>query len=76
MKNFKWNTDEGQFQYIGDLTKNTIYLIRTADKVVYWYDKSLDQYTLVLVNVNGDIVEHFDSEGELAVYLKQRDLLD
>ena len=76
MKNFKWDDKEKQFVYTGDLTKNTNYFIRVCEKVVYWFDTTSELWTLVFVDVRGDIVEHFNFESELKIYLKQHDLLD
>ena len=76
MKNFKWDSENNQYVYTSDKSKNTTYFIRACEKSIYWLTKESELWTLVFVDVRGDIVEHFDTEGELAVYLKQHDLLD
>ena len=76
MKNFKWDFELQQYVYTGDLTKNTNYLIRVCEKVVYWFSKESELWILVIVDVRGDIVEHFHTQGELAAWLTQNDLLD
>ena len=76
MKNFKFDNTCDQFVYTGDHTKNTTYFVRACEKIIYWQSKADDTFTLVFVDVRGDIVEHFDTEPQLAAYLKQHDLLD
>jgi len=76
MKNFKWDSENNRYVYTGDKSKNTTYFIRECEKIIYWLNKGSELWILVFVDVRGDIVEHFHSEGELAAYLKQHDLLD
>ena len=76
MKNFKFDNTCDQWVYSRDHTKNNSYIIRACEKIIYWQSKADDTFTLVFVDVRGDIVEHFNTEGELETYLKQQDLLD